>query len=86
MEKERAEKCDTGMAFRIVKFSGRPQERGRTTERTTKDEGDERGKRSRLTGSCFGPVLVRFLSIRRPAAVERDLHTGTGMRENRVAG
>lgn len=38
-------------------------------------KGDERGKWSRLTGGCFGPVLVRFLSIRRPAAAERDLHT-----------
>lgn len=32
-----------------------------------KGEHSERGKRSRLTGGCFGPVLVRFLSIRRPA-------------------
>lgn len=28
-----------------------------------------------MTGGCFGPVLVRFLSIRRPAAAERNLHT-----------
>lgn len=31
-----------------------------------------------MTGGCFGPVLVRFLSIRRPAAAERDLHTENG--------
>lgn len=31
-----------------------------------------------MTGGCFGPVLVRFLSIRRPAAAERDLHTEDG--------
>lgn len=78
------------MAFRIVKFSRRSQERdrtiGRTTERTTKDEENEREKRSRLTGSCFGPVLVRFLSIHRPAAAEKDLQTGTEVRENRVTG
>lgn len=43
-----------------------------------KTKGSERGKWSRLTGGCFGPVLVRFLSIRRPAAAERDLHTEDG--------
>lgn len=31
-KKERAEKCDAGMVFRIVKFSERPQEKGRATE------------------------------------------------------
>lgn len=79
-----------GTAFRVVKFSRRPQRRttGRTTERRTRmrDErgnGRERGKRFRLTGGCFGPlsVLVRFLSIRRPVAAapttmtERETHT-----------
>jgi len=46
-----------------------------------------------LTGGCFDPVLVRFLSIRRPAIVERDLHTKRdlhgrgegGVRENGIA-
>jgi len=57
----------------------------RAHDERRKGKHSERGKRSRLTGGCFGPVPVRFLSIRRPAtaaaaaaaaaavAAERDL-------------
>lgn len=42
----------------------------------TGDREKERGKGFRLTGWSLRPcVLVRFLSIRRPAAAKRDLYT-----------